>query len=45
MVHCVLRLTEMGLDIDEEADDDMRVSITQRGVIRAVLDQGALRNP
>jgi predicted RNA-binding protein with PIN domain len=38
-------LTEMGLDIDEEADDDMRVSLTQRAVIRAVLDQGALRAP
>ena len=35
----------MGLDIDEEADDDMRVSLTQRAVIRAVLDQGALRTP
>ena len=36
---------EMGLDIDEEADDDLRVSLSQRAVIRAVLNQGALRAP
>ena len=36
---------EMGLDIDEEADDDMRSSLSHRAIIRAVMNQGALRAP
>lgn len=35
----------MGLDIDEEADDDMRASLSQRALISAVMNQGALRAP
>ena len=35
----------MGLDIDEEADDDMRLGLSHRAIIRAVMNQGALRAP
>ena len=40
-----LLVEQMGLDIDEEADDDMREALSQRALIKAVLDQGALRPP